>query len=108
MSDEQRGPKGDKGDQGDPGKRGEPLNRAARRSLIFLFVLAMLIGAANLLWTSHVVQADNQQKCASVEQLAHIPIPQPVAGNPSREFAAALENVYRARAAQLGCTGGKR
>jgi hypothetical protein len=44
-----------KGDKGEPGERGEPLNRATRRALIYLFAVAVAIGGANLYWTSREV-----------------------------------------------------
>ena len=58
-----------------------------------------------MLWTAHVVQGNNQTRCASVEADATIPLPHPVAGNPSREWEAAFEAIQRARAKQLGCSG---
>jgi hypothetical protein len=70
---------------------------------IYLTGLILVIGGLNLLWTSHAIQANNRDRCTTVVQLAHIPIPRPVAGNPSREFAAATEAIYRNRARQLGC-----
>jgi hypothetical protein len=99
-----RGPKGEQGERGEQGKGGEPLNPATRRALAFFLLLSLAIGGANLLWTAHVVQGNNQQKCATVERLATIPIPRPVAGHESREYAAAAEQIYRTRAAELGCT----
>lgn len=100
-----KGERGEQGRQGEQGKRGQSLNRATRRALGFLLTVSLLIGAINLYWTSYVVRGNNQEKCATVQQLAHIPIPRPIAGNPSREFAAATERVYRARARELGCAG---
>lgn len=98
-----QGERGAQGNQGNRGERGEPLSPAVRRTLIYLFTLMVLLAVANLYWTSHVVRENNQQRCASLEQLAHIPIPRPVAGNPSRKFASDLEMSYRERARQIGC-----
>ena len=99
-----RGQKGDKGDQGDAGQRGQAgLSRAVRRTLVFLFVLNVVLAAANLLWTEHVVMTGNQQRCASIVADATIPLPHPIAGNPSREWEAAFEAIQRHRAHQLGC-----
>jgi hypothetical protein len=42
-------------------------------------------------------------RCGDLQKLAAIPVPTPVAGNPSREFAAAEETIWRGRAHQLGC-----
>ena len=80
-----------------------PSARSATYSVVVLVVTGFLITAANLLFTAHAIQANNRDRCASIVRLAHIPIPRPVAGNPSREFAAALETIYRQRARQLGC-----
>jgi hypothetical protein len=47
--------------------------------------------------------AGHASRCTDLQKLAGIPVPQPVAGNPSREFANSVEKVWRARAHQLGC-----
>lgn len=101
-----RGPKGDQGQQGDRGVQGTPgIPRSVRSAIVFLFALSVLLAGLNILWTAYVVRGSNQQRCATVEQLATIPIPRPVAGHESREYAAAVERIYRARAAELGCPG---
>ena len=55
-----------------------------------------------MLWTAHLVQAGDKDRCASVLADAAIPLPQ----GPAREWAAAFEANARARAAQLGCKQG--
>lgn len=87
-----------------PGRaRGALVTARERRAVIFLFVLSVLLGVFNLFWTAHEVSANNGDRCATIVQLASIPIPRPVAGNPSRVFAAHLEAIYRDRARQIGC-----
>ncbi len=104
-----QGPQGEQGETGQQGERGETgapgLSRATRRAVVFLVTLSLLLAAANMLWTAHVVNAGNQQRCASIEADATIPVPQPVAGNPSREFDAKYEAIERHRARQLHCAG---
>ena len=84
-----------------PVPRGTVLTRHALRSVAALVILALLVTGANLLWTAHVVNADNQQRCASV--LADATIPLPAAGDPSRAWDARFEANAQARARQLGC-----
>jgi Collagen triple helix repeat (20 copies) len=106
------GNQGQAGEQGAQGKRGAQgehgvagLSRPVRRALVFLFVLCVALAAANMLWTAHAVNADNQQQCASLEAVARIPVPQPVAGNPSRLWDSRYEAIERQRARQLHCPG---
>ena len=82
-----------------PVPRGTVLARRTLRSVAVLVLLGLLVTGANLLWTAHVVNADNQQRCTSVLADATIPLP----GGPSRAWAARFEAVQRARARQLGC-----
>ncbi len=102
-----QGPCGPAGRQGNQGNRGEQglagLSAPVRRALVFLFALSVALAAANLWWTAHVVQAGDQMRCSSILADATIPLPHPVAGNPSREWEAAFEAVARERARQLGC-----
>jgi hypothetical protein len=101
-----RGEQGQQGDRGEQGTAGAPgLSRAVRRALVFLFALNLLLAAANFLWTAHSVNSNGQQRCASVEADATIPVPQPVAGNPSRLWESRFEANARKRARQLGCEG---
>ena len=99
-----RGPQGEQGETGKQGERGAAgLSKPVRRALVFLFVLCVLMAGSNILWTAYVVRAGNQARCASILADAHIPLPEPVAGNPSREWEAAFEAIQEARARQLGC-----
>ena len=86
-----------------PVPRGTVLTRSALRSFAVLALLALLVTGANLLWTAHVVNSNDQQRCASVEADATIPLPEPVAGNPSRLWESRFEAIQQARARQLGC-----
>jgi hypothetical protein len=106
-----RGPKGEKGDTG---ARGKALNNATRRALIYLFAVAMLLGVANLAWTSHAVRAEQsaqrhqgqlvQRKlCATLESLA---AQRPPAGNPAVNPSRAYLQGLHDRLAQLGADVG--
>ena len=106
------GNQGQAGEQGAQGKRGAQgehgvagLSRPVRRALVFLFVLCVALAGANMLWTAHVVQGNSQQMCSSLEAVARIPVPQPVAGNPSRLWDSRYEAIERTRARQLRCPG---
>lgn len=87
-----------------PVPRGTVLTRTTLRSVAVLVVLGLLVTGANLLWTAHVVQSSDRQRCASVLADATIPLPQ--AASPSREWEAAFEANARQRARQLGCEAG--
>jgi hypothetical protein len=86
-----------------PVPHGTVLTRRTLRSVAFLVLLALAVTGVNLLYTAHAVNSDNQQRCASVLADATIPLPHPIAGNPSREWEAAFEANARHRARQLGC-----
>jgi hypothetical protein len=88
-----------------PVPRGTVLTRSALRSIAILVLLGLLVTAANLLWTAHVVNADNQQRCGALIAVTKLPVPHPIAGNPSREWAAAFEAINAQRARELGCKG---
>jgi hypothetical protein len=104
-----QGVQGAQGNQGNQGNRGEQgtagLSTSVRRAILFLFALNVLLAGANMLWTAHSVSTGNQQRCASIEADATIPLPHPIAGNPSREWEAAFEANAQARARQLHCAG---
>ena len=67
--------RGMKGDKGEPGPPGEGMTRGARHAVIFLFVLTLALAGANLLFTSHEVNAvrtaaaSAQRASASTSQL---------------------------------------
>jgi uncharacterized protein HemX len=83
--------------------------RLAQSYLVLMaIVLALTVAGGVWLWhqqhaINEVQQATSVSKCADLSRLAAIPIPTPVAGNPSRQFAAAEETIWRDRARQLGC-----
>ena len=79
--------------------RGTMLTRHALRSVAALLLLGLLVTAANLLFTAHLVQEDNRQRCGSITANATIPLPP----GPSRAWAARFEAIQQARARQLGC-----
>ena len=100
-----RGPQGEQGKQGLQGNRGERgaagLSHSVRRAVVFLFALNVLLAAANILWTAHEVQVNNQARCSTV--VADATIPLPAAGNPARLWESRFEANARHRARQLGC-----
>lgn len=101
-----RGHQGERGPQGSRGERGAAgPSTAVRRAVLFLFALNVLLAGANMLWTAHAVNANDQARCSSVLADATIPLPHPVAGNQAREWEAAFEANARHRARQLGCEG---
>lgn len=98
----QQGVQGEQGIQGDRGARGIPgLSHSVRRALVYLFALNVLLAIANILWTAHEVQVNNQARCSSVVADATIPLPPP--GNPARLWESQFEANARHRARQLGC-----
>lgn len=125
------GVKGETGDKGDRGKPGPALPVKMRRAIIFLFVLPLLISVVALAGLFHyagklsgeqeAVQRQqaaisrtqreitaatvtgNAERCASLAQIAAIPIPVPTPGNPSRIAWARFETVERHRGSELGC-----
>ena len=86
-----------------PVPHGTVLTRRTLRSVAVLVVVALLVTGANLLYTAHVVQANNAARCGIV--VADATIPLPPAGSPGRAWDAAFEAIARQRAAQLGCGG---
>lgn len=99
-----QGPQGDRGNQGNRGEKGPAgLSVPVRRALVYMFVFNLLIGFGGILFTAHAVNANNGATCASIEADARIPVPQPVAHNPSREWEAQFEAIERQRERQLGC-----
>lgn len=99
--------RGQKGDTGAQGKRGEPgMGRRPRRAVVYLFLLNSALIVAGFLWLGHTVTVNAQQRCGSILADARIPLPHPIAGNPSREWEAAFEAIEQHRAAQLGCGNG--
>lgn len=78
------------------------ISRKARSAAV-LVALAAAVTGANFWFTAHTVTSNNQQRCTSLQAEAAIPLPQPIAGNPSRIWEAQFEAIQAARARQLGC-----
>lgn len=126
-----RGEKGDQGERGAEGKAGPRLPKRQARAVVYLFIVAALVGIAALAGLLHLAgevsqqqqavaqqqqqvareqrELDAQQKankadrCTTVEEIAAIPVPHPVKGNPSREWESKYEGIEAARGKQLGC-----
>ena len=126
-----RGDKGDKGDAGEKGAPGPRLPRAQRQAIVWMFLANLaFIGVltvglfhytGKLTDQQHVVAhqqhalarqqreldeataANSRQRCASVLAEAHIPLPHPIVGNPSRIWEAQFEALQATRARDLGC-----
>ena len=97
------GPKGDQGEQGEEGRPGTRLPRGQARAVVYLFVLNMLFVAACFTGLIHYVHAGDQERCTTINEVTSIPVPQPVAGNPSRMWESRFEAIEKARGRQLGC-----
>ena len=50
-------PQGEPGEQGERGKTGPRLSSPVRRSLVFMFALAVILAASGLFWIAHEVHA---------------------------------------------------
>jgi hypothetical protein len=105
--------RGPKGEQGEPGRRGERgLSRIQGRAVVILFLLAVLIGAAGLFWTSHEVSAQQGKWCSLIVTLdqANAAAPKkPAAGTFTAEFVAEIRGLRQSLgcAASDGASGGK-
>ena len=102
-----RGEQGKRGERGERGKEGEPSTRlpvSQARAVVYLFVLNLLLFGACFWGLVHYAQAGNADRCTTLQQIEAIPVPQPVAGNPSREWESKYEQITRARGRELGCT----
>jgi hypothetical protein len=117
-----QGPRGAQGNQGNRGEQGAAgLSRSARRGLVFLFALSVVLAGLNLLWTAHEVHASQvaiqaaqhreqvmQQRagaivgeklCTTLGRLTALkPPPGRASANPSRAY----EQELHATLAQLG------
>ena len=101
-----RGPKGDKGERGKQGEQGEPSTRlpiSQARAVVYLFILNLIFVGLCFWGLVHYIHANDQDRCTTLEEVVAIPVPQPVAGNPSREFDARFEAIEAKRGRQLGC-----
>ena len=120
-----RGQKGDRGAQGNQGNRGEHgtfgLTVAVRRSLLFLFALAVALAAGSLLWTAHEVRASQaaqqheeaaqhqagvllgEKLCTTFSRLAAL---KPPAGDPAKNPSRAYDQELHATLDELGADVG--
>lgn len=119
MSDQEKGMenmealwRGQKGDKGDKGQRGLPQGQA--RAIVYLFVLCialfLVLGVGlfhqQSVFQQRISQADAHNariRCQAIAQIVAIPVPSPVAGNPSRMWEASYEHVQRQRGIAAGC-----
>lgn len=125
-----RGEKGEKGDTGPQGIRGL-LSRTQGRAVVYLFILGAVLGVASLAGLLHyagelssqqrtvateqrelvteqhnltaAVKTNNAERCAILEEVVAIPVPHPVAGNPSREWESKFQALEATRGHELGC-----
>jgi hypothetical protein len=98
--------RGQPGEKGERGEKGEPSSRlpiGQARAVVYLFLLNLVLFGLCFLGLIHYVHAGDSDRCTSLQQVIAIPVPTPVAGNPSREFDSKFEAIERARARELGC-----
>ena len=110
-----KGDQGAQGDQGEQGRRGEPLSPALRRSLVYLFALAVVLAALALVAVFHeqaASQAAQQRQgelverklCTTLDRLTRLqPPPGNPAANPSRAFDQKLHATLGQLGPDLGC-----
>lgn len=108
MSDERnerllRGPQGERGDQGPRGMRG--MTPSARRAVVYLSIVTLLLAAANLLFTSHQVATQAHDWCSALDLLTAHPVSRPAhpAANPSRVQAYRYYVVFLDLHRKFGC-----
>jgi hypothetical protein len=114
-----RGPQGNQGNQGEHGTAG--LSRPVRRALVFMFALAVALGALSLFWTAHEVHVSaaaiqaaqhreqiaqqqagvvlGQKLCTTFDRLAAL---KPPAGNPVTNPARGYDQKLHVTLDQLG------
>ena len=112
-----RGDKGDQGERGPAGARGPRLPPGVARSVVVLFVFALLLSGVNLLWTSHVVSSQQaaaqhagqlveRKLCTTFGSLAALrPPPGNPSANPSRAYLQAEHATLVQLGTDLGCEG---
>jgi len=84
-----------------------PISRGAARAVVFLFMLAMLIGAFNFFWTSRVVNAANARAralCQFDADLGTVPLTIPKGARASR-FGVLIISDARTAWHRTGCPG---
>jgi len=109
-----QGARGAQGNQGNQGERGQ-LSQLQGRAVVILFLIGVMVGAANLFWTAHEVnataawqhrqdQAVAQKLCTTFGKLAVLqPPPGNPATNPSRAYDQELHSTLDELGADLGC-----
>ena len=117
---------GQPGPKGDKGERGEGISRGARLAVIFLFVVALALSAANAVFTAHYVNTTQagfkhqqaaqqaiqrhagllieQKLCQDVGTMSRIVPPAGSASaNPSRAYEQAEHQAWAGLYADIGC-----
>jgi len=109
-----QGARGAQGNQGNQGERGQ-LSTLQGRAVVVLFLIGVMVGAANLFWTAHEVnstaawqhrqdQAVEQKLCTTFSKLAVLqPPPGNPATNPSRAYDQELHATLDELGSDLGC-----
>jgi hypothetical protein len=94
-----------RGEKGDKGERGEGMTRGARRAIVVLFTLTLLLAGTNLLFTTHEVSSNDRKFCDVVTGVTAVPVPKPPdpAANPSRETAYQWYLRFERLGRSLGC-----
>jgi hypothetical protein len=100
--------KGAKGEQGQQGERGEQgMTPGARRAVVYLFALSLLLGGLNLLFTAREVnqlRAATRSACQFAADLAGAPVVASPAGKASR-LGVSIVSDSRQQWRGLGCPG---
>ena len=78
-----------RGEKGEKGDRGEGMTQGARRAIVFLFVLSVLLAGGSGAFTLRQVNESQQKWCTTLDLLTSQPVPKPAnpKANPSRESA---------------------
>lgn len=82
-----------------------PITPGAKRSVVILFVLMLLLAGTNLLFTVHQVAANDRKFCQVVTGFTAVPVPRPAspAANPSRERQYEWYQRFTRLGQDLGC-----
>lgn len=82
-----------------------PITPGAKRSVVILFVLMLLLAGTNLLFTVHQVAANDRKFCQVITGVTAVPVPRPpdAAANPSREKQFELYEKFVRLGEGLGC-----
>jgi hypothetical protein len=81
------------------------ITRGARRAVAVLFVLMVMLAAANLFFTASEVRSSNAKWCDTIALLTSRPVPRPAdpRANPSRAQAYVLYSDFVTLRHRLGC-----